>query len=232
MFSFFKRKSNKPVIVAIHGFGKRRTDQLIPLKNYFEAQGYEVLCPVLFTCEDENDCKMIDWLKRAEDCVDEQLALGKEIVLVGFSMGGVIASYLASKRRIKRLILLAPAFTYATLSNVTSTVAKKFKQNPPEEKGLVDGYYPLPSTFTATFCEVVDTHKEDISDIICPVLFFHGTEDELIPYSSSRKVIKKIKHQNKRLVLLNDADHHLLDNEISSKIVLNLSKDFIENKLD
>lgn len=231
MFSFFKRKSNKPVIVAIHGFGKRRTDQLIPLKEYFETQGYEVHCPTLFTCEDETDCRMIDWLRRAEDCVDEQLALGKDIILVGFSMGGVIASYLASKRRIKKLILLAPAFTYVTLNNVTNTVTKKFKQNN-EEKVMVDGYYPLPSTFTSTFCEVVDTHKDDICDVICPTLIFHGMEDEIIPYSSSRKVSKKIKQANHRLVLINDADHHLLDNEASSKIVLNLSKDFIENKLD
>lgn len=231
MFSFFKRKSNKPVIVAIHGFGKRRTDQLIPLKEYFESQDYEVLCPTLFTCEDENDCKKSDWLKRAEDCVDEQLALGKEVVLVGFSMGGVIASYLAAKRRIKRLILLAPAFTYVTLNNVTNTVTKKLKPAT-EEKVTVDGYTPLPTNFYSTFCEIVDTHKEDIRDIICPILLFHGMEDEMIPYSSSRRIVKKIKNKNPRLVLINDADHHLLDNEVSSKIVLTLSKDFIENKLD
>lgn len=228
MFPFFRKKTNKPVIIAIHGFGKRRTDQLIPLKDYFENKDYEVLCPILFHNENMEDSNPNEWLKRAEDCVDEQLALGKEIILVGFSMGGVIATYLAATRRIKRLILIAPAFTYITLNNVTNTVTKKFKSDVPVTE---DGYIPLPSSFTATFRNIVDEHKDDIAQVTCPILIFHGMEDELIPYSSSRKIVKKIKHSQHRLVLLNDADHHLLDNEISQKIVLQLSQDFIEERL-
>lgn len=228
MFSLFRKKTNKPVIIAIHGFGKRRTDQLIPLKEYFENLGYEVICPILYSSENSEDCNAKMWLERAQKCVDEQLNLGKEIILVGFSMGGVIASYLASIRKIKRLILLAPAFTYVTLNNVTNTVTKKFKSDTP---ALEDGYIPLPSTFTSTFRTIVDEHKDDLALVDCPILLFHGMEDEIIPYASSRKVVKKINHSKQRLVLLNEANHHLLDNEVSHRIVLQLSQDFIEGKL-
>ena len=54
----------------------------------------------------------------------------KEIYLIGHSMGGVIATYLASKyTEVKKLVLVAPAFRYfyfkdgkINIKNITSTI--------------------------------------------------------------------------------------------------------------
>lgn len=230
MFEFFKKKKSLPIIVAIHGFGKRRTDQLVPLKNYFEKAGYPVVCPILFDASNPDDTDPMQWMKRASDCVDELLAQKKEIILVGFSMGGVIAASLAASYTTSKLILLAPAFSYLTIGNVASTVTKLFESD--SSHPLPDDeYVPLPASFTTTFRSIVDQHRDDITKVRCPILIFHGMEDETIPYSSSRKIIKKISHPHRALVLLNEAGHHLLDNPLNSHIVLETARSFIENRL-
>jgi len=229
MFSFFKKKPALPVIVAIHGFGKRKTDQLIPLKQFFEAKGFEVICPILFDQTNQQDIQPEEWINRAANVVDGFLAQNKEVILVGFSMGGVIASAIASTRNIKKLILLAPAFYYLNMNNITSAVLKQFETT--TESIAYDGYIPLPEHFTDTFRTIVDTHRNDISDVKCPILIFHGTEDTTISYSSSVNIIKKISHPYRALILLHEGTHHLLDHELSHKIVLETSLNFIENKL-
>lgn len=229
MFSFLKKKTVQPVIVAIHGFGKRKTDQLIPLKHFFEANGFEVYCPVLFDQTNLSDTNPEEWIQRASETVDSLLAQNKEIILFGFSMGGVIASSIASTRKIKKLILLAPAFHYLNVNNITSAVLKQFEAD--TETISYDGYIPLPEQFTNTFRTIVDTHRNDISAVKCPILIFHGTEDTTISYSSSVNIIKKISHSHRALILLHEGVHHLLDHDLTHKIVLETSLDFIENKL-
>ena len=55
-----------------------------------------------------------DWIKKAEDEIEKIInANYKEVYVIGHSMGGVIASHLASKyKEVKKLVLAAPAFHY------------------------------------------------------------------------------------------------------------------------
>ncbi len=229
MFNFFKKPDKKPIIIAIHGFGKRRTDQLIPLKTYFENAGYEVRCPILFDSRDERDCQGEQWIQRAQNAVEQALSEQRTVILFGFSMGGVIASYLASILPVSKLILLAPAFSYLTLGNVTSTVTRLFQSDDPLPDA--QGNPALPASFTAAFRSVVDHHKDSLSQVRCPILIFHGTEDETIPCSSSRRIIHKVSHSHRALILLYEAGHHLLDDELHRGIILETSRALIENRL-
>lgn len=228
MFNFFKKKK-KQVIIAIHGFGERRTDQLIPLKNYFMEKEYLVDCPILFDCSDENDTHAEEWIKRAKLCIEEHLNKQEEIILCGFSMGGVIAASLAAQYPIKKLILIAPAFNYMTINNVKGAVVKYLENK--EEKPSSSAYVAMPASFTATFREIVDKYKNDIERVTCPILIFHGTEDETIPYTSSKKVIKKLSNKQSALVLLNNGTHHLLEDEINNKILLETAYAFLSDKI-
>lgn len=49
--------------------------------------------------------------------VDELTAQNADVILIGFSMGGVIAAHLAAVKPVKKLILLAPAFNYINVGN-------------------------------------------------------------------------------------------------------------------
>ena len=55
-----------------------------------------------------------------------------------------------------------------------------------------EAYPPLPADFTSVFMNVVDLLKQDAAMVECPVLILHGTEDDTIAVSSSRRIYKKI----------------------------------------
>ncbi|WP_343032932.1 alpha/beta hydrolase [Virgibacillus doumboii] len=49
------------------------------------------------------------WLTAAENSLKQLSEKVDKIYLIGFSMGGMIAAYLAAKHKIDKLVLLAPA---------------------------------------------------------------------------------------------------------------------------
>lgn len=227
MFWWFKKKNDpkkdRPVIICIHGFGKRKTDEYIPLYEAMKDD-YDIVMPELFDQRYPEDNIWHNWVSRAEEKVLEAKKQNREVILIGFSMGGVIATYIASKFNIKKLILLAPAFEYLHLKTAKSAVVSNKKK---EEDGK---YLKLPSEFTNTFIDVVDNCKDAIKDIHCPTLFIAATGDEVIPYTISSKYYKKVPHEAKKCIILEDGQHRLLDDERLSKLVINLIRNFIENK--
>lgn len=210
---------SKPLIIAIHGFGRRKTDEFINLKA--ALSDYEVITPVLFDQTRLDDVYWYNWVSKAEEVVIQAKNQKRDIILIGFSMGGVIASYLASKFEIKQLILIAPAFEYMNITTVSNTVnkalRKKSKDNPK--------YPPLPGSFTQTFMDVVNNCKDGITKVNCPVTIFTCLNDELIPYTVSIKYYKKIPHQNKQLIIYGDGQHRLLDDMRVKDLCLNTIKE-------
>lgn len=108
----------------------------------------------------KNDLQLI--YNKIRDRVDE-----KYIILYGRSMGSGFATKLASTNNPKMLILDAP---YYSLTNVTKRYA-------PFMPLSVILKYPLP------------TYKW-LKYVQCPIHIIHGTNDKLIPFSSSVKLSK------------------------------------------
>lgn len=211
MFNLKKlfKPEKKPLIIAIHGFGKRRIDEFDTLKAAL-GDDFEIITPVLFDPSKQDDVYWYNWVSRAEEQVIKAKNQKREIFLIGFSMGGVIATYLAGKFAIKRLILIAPAFEYFTMTTMQSAVNNTFFK-----KDVLDDeqYLSLPSNFTAVFMDVVNNCKDAIFKVTCPVTIFHAMNDEVIPYTTSIKYYKKIAHQDKRLIIYADGQHRLLNDE-------------------
>ena len=67
-----------------------------------------------------------DWINKAEEEIEKIINNGyREIYIIGHSMGGVIASYLASKyKEVTKLVLAAPAFHYLAFNGDKVDVAK------------------------------------------------------------------------------------------------------------
>jgi pimeloyl-ACP methyl ester carboxylesterase len=106
-----------------------------------------------------------------------------EISLIGRSLGTGMASYIASQKKISKLVLFTP---YASM------------------KQLAGEKYPFLPSFVLTY--PLET-KKWFKRIKCPVFIFHGTSDGTIPFAHSlqlaginRRVklfsLKKGKHNN------------------------------------
>ena len=224
LFDRFKKKNVKPLIIMIHGFGKRRSAEFANLVAALKDE-YDIVTPDLFDQRYSDDKIWYNWVSRAEEAIIKAKRENREIILIGFSMGGVIASYLASKFVIKRLILLAPAFEYVTLTTASNIVQSAISKEKKEEE-----YPKIPSDFYKTFTEVVDNCKDAIFKVTCPTLFVAAYKDELIPYTVAHKYYRKMENPHKRLAILGDGEHRLLDNETTKDITISLIRSFIEEK--
>ncbi len=65
----------------------------------------------------------------------------------------------------------------------------------------------------------------------CPVLILHGTEDDTIAVSSSRRIYKKIPAAQKGLILLEGVGHAILDDPVYASLALNTIAAFIEDQI-
>lgn len=224
---FIKEKTSlekKHVIVCIHGFGIRTTHQF---DNFmlWNNNDFNLYTFPIFVMENEDDCNPKVWITRCESVVENFINAGYEVDLLGFSMGGVLASHVASKYKIGRLFLIAPAFEYMTPNNVLNKTKEilKIKENINQPT--------LPSTFTPCFIEVIKMCKESIKKVKCPVCIVHGNNDETIPYKSSINIIEQIPHDQKRLFIINKGTHHLMSDKISGFETFLLFKNFMDKKI-
>lgn len=107
------------------------------------------------------------------------------IILWGMSMGGAIATYVASRNPCHSLILMS---TFSSVDDI------------PRDLGMGVLY----SCFVTTIGFLVDTlqNKERIKTVRCPVVIMHSPEDEIIPFSNAQRLYDSIPHKCKELIVI------------------------------
>lgn len=205
-----EEEKKPPIIITIHGYGRRRKHEFDNLALWGKADGYEIIQFDMYDLFDENDHDWMHWTARAKKQVDAWSESGRDIYLVGFSMGGVIATYLANVCHVKKLVLLAPAFQYINMDLITDVIVKSatsFMSNEKKEE------IPMPRSFYLAFTDLVKNLKKYVETLKCPVLMLHGDSDEVISGKSSLNAYERIPHASKRLIFLHGGHHRLLMDE-------------------
>ena len=163
-----------------------------------------------------NNVSKNEWIKSAEAQLIKIINKGyKEIYLIGHSMGGVIASYLASKyKNIKKLVLAAPAFEYLAFKDdkldvieSLKVIPKLFKNYDSEE--ILSRIFKVPIKTIKEFISLVEEHKNDVKNITCPTLIIRGSNDEIVPLSSVDFVFKNIKSISVTSVEIDSLTHDI-----------------------
>lgn len=204
----FQKKPNIAV-VCIHGFGLRGPKEFANLQAPLEKAGYKVFIPKLFDLQNPNDVEWGNWIFKAEKVINEIQNDHDEIILIGFSMGGIIASYLANKAKVRKVVLLACAYDYMNIDNVIDYI---FNRNRSQA---------IPQAFKDCFRELVDNAKSSVERIQVPCLLLHCANDEVINISSSYKLMKRIPIEDKMLITFSGGQHRLLDDESCKDYIIN-----------
>ena len=159
--------------------------------------------------------KYTEWIKCSEQQIEKLTGYGyKDIYLVGHSMGGVIASYLSTKyKQVKKLVLAAPAFNYLTMDNDNRTFEKIkksvliIKNNDKDE--ILTRFLKLPLSSVKEFSELIKKYKNSYKKINVPTMILHGDADTLVPLKSSIDVFETLAIKNKSLIVLNGVSHDI-----------------------
>ncbi|MBM3762261.1 MAG: alpha/beta fold hydrolase [Acidobacteria bacterium] len=203
-------------IIYLHGFAsspKSRKAQF--LKEKLEAEGCEVLVPHLES-EGFRNLTVTGQLK-----VIEEVASGAPVRLIGSSMGGYLAALYASLHpEVDRLVLLAPAFGFATRWELRLGAEKMAEWR---RTGAIEMmHYATGAMDAVGYGLIEDGQKYDAEPgFLQPAEIFHGTEDDVVPVSFSRSFVAG--HANARLTEVKSG--HELTDVIDA--IWDQSKDFL-----
>jgi carboxylesterase len=237
----------RPSCLVLHGLGGGAYE-LAPIIAALEAEGLRVSSPILPGHEGPgpvmpSSCWR-DWAATAEAGFGELAAEGRPVVIVGFSTGATLALYLASRRPVARLVLLAPflAIRYSRLITVhpsvylrpIARVIPNLRRRPPAVRDPEVRQQVLAAACYRTFnlnaavsaLELIEEVKPTVPKITTPTLIIQGRRDTVVEPRNATWLLHHLGARQKALVVLPASDHLVaLDRERERVIALTL--DFV-----
>lgn len=260
---FFSRKKETVGVYLIHGFTDtgeyiyKEFVERLKQKTHFDAiadnlQGHN-------SVEDLVNFRYNKCIDSAEKNYQEFAKKFDQVYLVGFSMGGVIASYLASKYKCDKLVLLAPAFKYlenttlsrdffdilgeefkkyefkdifkpARLESLQRTIKRKYKDEVVVFTKYFDGKVSGSFSSYINFMLLVDKLKDDVEIGDVPTRIYIGEHDELVPIKSASFIYNKISSKDKRMIVLPHVYHDLMHSSLKDELQDEIIQFLKENK--
>ena len=211
----------KKAILIVHGFAGGTYDQE-ELANYLELNRNFDVFQFTLPGHDKNLSKVEHqaWESASEEMIEWLIRKGyNKIYLIGHSMGGVIATYLASKyKEVKKLVLAAPAFHYLNVIKNDLNVGKSLKIAPKIIKDyggdeVVARMLKFDVSVIREFMDLIKHYYDYPKYVTCKTLIIQGKNDSLVPVTSSEYVYNNINTNKKYIVYLDGETHDLFRSE-------------------
>ncbi len=162
-------KPQDGAILYLHG-NRGSIRRCIGQTGNFQNLGYDIYLPD-YRGFGKSDGKLRSEKQMNDDMevvLKEMLKIysSDQIIIIGYSMGTGMASYLATKYKLKALVMVAPFKSLIDMKN---------------------RFFPIAPSFIMKY---KFRNDKNIAKVDCPIIIFHGTDDELIPISSSEALKK------------------------------------------
>jgi carboxylesterase len=155
-----------------------------------------------------------EWLNEAETAYLELQKRVNNIYIVGFSMGGMIAGYLASKYGCDKLILLNASAYYVNPGQMIKDIADMMISGLSGQlkdhelfKRYKKKFKDTPFRATREFRKLVKLVKPEISQVSAPTLIVQGECDSIVPRKSAEYLYNAIAASNKRICYFKESKH-------------------------
>ncbi|GAB3045389.1 alpha/beta hydrolase [Virgibacillus ainsalahensis] len=203
--------------LVIHGY-TGGPYELDPLVNFLkEKTNWRIEVPTLpghgktLNLEDASYKK---WIEKAEGALKQLSKEYDEIYLIGFSMGGMIASYLAAKYKVDNLVLLATSGKFLSFKqmglDIGTVIADGMKGNLGKNK-LYSHYRSkmgnVPFKANLEFLKLVKFTRRYLKKVDSPVLIAQGQQDGMVPYKTAYYLDKEITSKQKEVVFFERSRH-------------------------
>jgi carboxylesterase len=211
----FYYKGSKIGILISHGFVG--TPQSVRFLGEGLAQyGYSVIAPRLkghgTHYYDLEKCTREEWFESLERGYQELTQKCTTIFIMGQSMGGTLALWLALKyREIKGIILINPALTIPAFEHLVGKAQPRFLDEGEPDIKATDvneiTYQRTPLKAIHQLQTLMDITPAILPEIYCPVLGFKSAEDHVVPPENTDFIIEHIGSDLKESVVLENSYH-------------------------
>jgi carboxylesterase len=209
----------KTGVLFIHGF-TGGPFEVRPLVNFLKRKtDWQISLPTLPGHGLSLNLRKVSadsWLMEAELALKNLQKEVDRVIVVGFSMGGLIAMYLALRYRIDKLVLLSAAAKYISprilMKEVRIMLAKPItKKYPPNTFYHMYEYKlthtPLRAIFE--FLRIVRIIEPYYSLIKTPVCIVQGEKDGIVPFTTAEHLLKKLGSEKKEFIKSPLGKHHI-----------------------
>jgi pimeloyl-ACP methyl ester carboxylesterase len=152
------------------------------------------------------------WTNEAKQLITSKIKRGKNLIFIGSSMGSWIALNLFPffKKQIKGFIGIAsaPEFLERLMWKKFTKKIKKIIMNK-KIYNLDHGGFVYPITKQLIFDGRKNKVLNNKINLKIPIVLFHGTKDEVVPLSLSKKILKICKKSQKKLIKIKNGNHSL-----------------------
>jgi hypothetical protein len=190
-------------VVYLHGFASGPASRKARyFRNLLTPRGFDVEIP------DLAEGRFTELTITGQLDVISRACHGHPVILIGSSLGGYLAAlYAARHPEVKRVVLMAPAFSFA--SHWAETLGDERMKEWQETGRLTVFHYAENAQRDLGWQFMIDARQYEATPDFCqPGLIFHGSIDEVVPVAFSERFAKE--HKNVTLRVL-PSGHELTD---------------------
>ncbi len=206
----------KKAVLIIHGF-MGDVSEVEYLSNYIKLNSNLDTYTFTLPGHDKHTLKNVkyqDWIDSSEKMLEKLKEKYNTIYVVGHSMGGVIATILASKNKcINKIVLVAPAFIYLNFNENLDNIKNIIKNPIKNKERYSEATLKVMNTSILSMLEfrkMVEKNYDIPKQINCSTLIIQGEKDAVVPIKSSNYVYDSILSRDKHIKTIPNETHAIL----------------------
>ncbi len=210
-------------ILLIHGFGGSRRE-LTALYDYIKEGGVLIELPVLKghenTKKELSKAKYKEWIESAEVSLKILTESCDDITVVGFSMGGLIATNLYMKYKFSRLVLVNTPVYYFNPKQIINNLSCDFKTyyNHYKNAWLCRSLHSL-----VEFQKLLTKTKPMFKKIDGNTLVIQVQDDDTVNCTSGDYIYKRLKGK-KKILKPQKGGHIIFNSEYAEEMAIEIEK--------
>jgi carboxylesterase len=214
----FYFKGNNIGCLLIHGFTGSAAEMRL-LGDYLASKGYTVKGVLLkghgTSVEDMEKTNWKDWLSTAETELIQLKNKCDKVIVIGLSMGGIIALNLASRFNVDGTVSIAAPIYITNRIAYFAFLLKYFKKYESKRKKEIDeaikdyliSYDKTPVSSVPHLLRLIRKTRRRLKKVKSPLLIIQSKNDNTVKYESAEYIFNHAGSRIKKLLYLKESGH-------------------------
>lgn len=201
-------------VLLLHGFGGG-IHEVTPLAKRLEVEGYRVYCPILAghdkIPEKLKKVKYKQWIKSAEGSLSRIGVDPAEVVVIGFSMGGLLAAQLSRTYRFRAVVTINTPVDFWNLPQVGKNLMQDLcSRSTRNVRRYLAAKRRSPFKAMLQFRMLLEDTKKYFSRIHCPVLVIQTLDDDTVGMKSPEFIYRNVSSKERAIAYFEHGGHGVL----------------------